>query len=70
MKVIIDRFEGGFAICEKENGTMIKIERSILPQDTREGSVLMVEGRKVTHLEAETHARQQKITGLMKGLWK
>jgi hypothetical protein len=31
MKVIIDRFEENFAVCEKESGEMINIEVTKLP---------------------------------------
>lgn len=31
MKVIIDRFEANYAVCEEEDRTMIDIEKSKLP---------------------------------------
>ncbi len=40
MKLIIDRFEGDYAVCEREDKTMMDIERSKLPEGVKEGSVL------------------------------
>ena len=43
MRVIIDRFEESFAICEKEDLSIIDIPRSKLPQEAKEGDILLVE---------------------------
>ncbi|KPU44140.1 hypothetical protein OXPF_23070 [Oxobacter pfennigii] len=43
MKVIIDCFEGKFAICETDEKKMINIEKSRIPRDAKEGDVLKVE---------------------------
>ena len=37
MRVIIDRFEGDFAVCEKENGEMLDSEKSKVPSKAKEG---------------------------------
>ena len=33
MKVIIDRYEGQYAVCEKEDMSMINIKRNLVPWD-------------------------------------
>lgn len=38
--ITIDRFEGDFAICEREDCSMISIERSRLPRGIRVGNIL------------------------------
>ena len=38
--LIIDRFEGDFAICEREDCTMVTIEKSRLPKGVRPGNIL------------------------------
>lgn len=38
---IIDRFENGLAVCEKDGETMVNISLSLLPADAHEGSVLV-----------------------------
>lgn len=40
-KYIIDRFEGDYAICEKEDKSFVNIKRHKLPKDAREGDFLM-----------------------------
>jgi len=41
MRLIVDRFEGDFAVCENENKEMINVCRSELPADVKEGDVLL-----------------------------
>ena len=41
--LIIDRFEGDFAICEREDCTMVTIEKSRLPKGVRPGNILKME---------------------------
>lgn len=38
--IIIDRFEGNFAVLETENG-MVNVERSRLPYNASEGDILV-----------------------------
>ena len=45
--MIIDRFEGGFAVVETDDG-MINVDRSFLPADAREGDVLTCENGRYT----------------------
>ena len=69
MKVIIDRFEGHFAVCEKEDKTMIDIERSKIPAEAKEGDALLVEDNKIIIDEEETKKREERIEDLTKDLW-
>lgn len=69
MKVIIDRFEGDFAVCEKEDKTMIDIERSKIPAEAKEGDVLLVEEGAVLIDEEETEKRKERIREITKDLW-
>ena len=69
MKLIIDRFEGGFAVCEAENKDIVNIERSKLPKGTKEGDVIIQtsEGYK---LDIDmTNRRKERINKLMNELW-
>ncbi len=47
MKLIIDRFEEEFAVCETETREMINIERRKLPPDVLEGMVINLDGDNV-----------------------
>ncbi len=42
-KIIIDRFEGEIAVCEREDCSMINIDKSRLPKGARAGNILIVE---------------------------
>ncbi len=53
MKVIIDRFEGEFAVLELENGEFVSVSVKILPENASEGSVL-----KITCDENETEKKR------------
>ena len=69
MKVIVDRFEGEYAVCEKEDKTMIDIERSKIPAEAKEGDALLVEDNKIIIDEEETKKREERIKDLTKDLW-
>lgn len=71
-KVIIDRFEGDFAVCEDEDRKMINIEKSRLPEDAKEGTVLIIIGDKEDDIKvdyAETEARKSRIKRMMDSLF-
>lgn len=68
-KVIIDRFEGDFAVCEDENRRMINIEKWRLPADAKEGCVLIINEDGIDVDYAETMARKDKIRRMMDSLF-
>jgi tetrahydromethanopterin S-methyltransferase subunit B len=69
MKVIIDRFEGDFAVCEKEDRTMMDIEKSKIPTTAKEGDVLNITNDRITIDVEETKKRKKEIEELTKDLW-
>ncbi len=69
MKVVVDRFEGKYAIFEKENKDMIQIEKNKLPTGVKEGTVLRIQSDKITIDTAKTKKAEQDIKELMDGLW-
>ncbi|MFL0267972.1 DUF3006 domain-containing protein [Candidatus Clostridium radicumherbarum] len=69
MKVIIDRFEGNYAVCEEEDRTMIDIEKSKLPPGAKEGDVLAILDDEITIDIIETEKRKKIIEELTKDLW-
>ena len=70
MQVIIDRFEGDFAVCEKPDRTMIKILRSNLPVWAKENDVLIIEGDSIRVDAEETARRKKEAESMLKDLWK
>lgn len=69
MRVTIDRFEGQYAICEKDNKEMIHINMDNLPKEAKEGDVLIIQGDEISIDHEETEDRQERIKRLMDNLW-
>lgn len=69
MKVIIDRFEGKYAVCEREDLEIINIERDKIPQEAKEGDVLIIQDDKITIYRDGTEQRRRRIEKLMDELW-
>lgn len=69
-RIIIDRFEGTYAICEDKDQKLFAIEISELPQGAHEGDVLEIgdDGTLAVNEEA-TKARRSKIKGKQDKLW-
>ncbi|MBV4415997.1 DUF3006 domain-containing protein [Clostridium tyrobutyricum] len=70
IKVIIDRFEGPYAVCEKEDKSMMDIKRINIPRDAKEGSVLIIEQNGIFIDKEETEKRKNKTKNITKDLWK
>jgi len=69
MKVIIDRIEGKFAVCEKEDRRMLDIEKIKVPITAKEGDVLNIDNGIITINLQETVKRKKEIEELTKDLW-
>ncbi|MDR3552467.1 MAG: DUF3006 domain-containing protein [Clostridia bacterium] len=67
--LIIDRFEGDYAVCEEDGAKMRNIPRSLLPPGAKEGDVLAPEGGRFRVDEQGTQARRRRIDGLMKDIF-
>jgi hypothetical protein len=59
MKVVIDKFEGDFAVCEKEDRSLLNINRRDVPIDALEGYVLDIQGDDVKIDTTETTKRKE-----------
>lgn len=70
MQVAIDRFEGKYAVCEKDDRTMINIEIKNIPDGAKEGDVLNIEDSNITINVKETARRKAEIEELSRNLWK
>ena len=64
MKVIIDRFEGDYAVVELDNREMVDIPKKVIPEQAVEGDVLRIEID-----NAEREKIEDRIKDLAKGLW-
>jgi len=70
MRVTIDRFEGLYAVCEKDDRTMMDIEKSKIPATAAEGDILDIEGSFIIINKGETLKRKKEIEESGKDLWK
>lgn len=69
-KIIIDRFEGHYAVCEKEDKTMINIEKNRLPKQANTGDVLLIADNGAISLDnKETEDRKKRIENIMEDIW-
>ncbi len=68
-RLIVDRIEGGFAVCETAEETMVNIELSLLPYGTKEGSII-IENNGVFALSIEEEAeRRESLFNLQESLF-
>lgn len=71
MLLVIDRFEGLYAVCQDmETENMVHFERSRLPGGAKENDILRFENDILTIDVVETLKRKKEIDELMDGLWK
>lgn len=69
MRVVIDRFEENYAVCEKEDRTMINLEKKLLPSGAKEGDVLVLQKGAILIDKAATQKQSKEIDDLMKDMW-
>jgi len=59
MRLVIDRFEGAFAVCEREDRSVLDVPRASLPAGCREGDAL--EERNGVLVRADNSADRARI---------
>ena len=59
--LIIDRFEGDLAVCEREDCSMVAIEKSRLPKGVRPCNILKIEDDGTIRLDAEEELRRREM---------
>lgn len=64
MKIIIDRFEEDYAVCELSNGKMINIPSEVL-REFNQGDVIDIKKN-----EEETEKRNNEVSSLLDKLFK
>ena len=70
MRMVIDRFEGDYAVCERDDRTMLNIKKNKLPAEAKEGDILAVDGDAISIDLRETSKRKERAEKLMKELFK
>ena len=67
--LIIDRFEGDFAVVEDtESDTMTQIERIKIGETAKEGDVIVLEGERYEADSEATERRRNEIAELLRSL--
>lgn len=69
MRVVIDRFEGKYAVCEKDDGSFENIKKDIIPIEAKEGDVLDINGDMIIINVLETKKKKSDIEKLVEDLW-
>lgn len=64
MRVIIDRFEESFAVCEKDDLSLIDIPRNKIPSEAVEGDILVIEEENIVIDVEATKARREELEKL------
>ena len=68
-KLIVDRIEDGFAVCETEDGKMTELDFFYLPYGTKEGSVLLENDGLYELCSEEENERRAKLFVLQESLF-
>lgn len=68
-KLIVDRIEDGFAVCENENGEMTELDFFYLPYGAKEGSVLVENNGLYELCHEEEIDRREKLFVLQESLF-
>lgn len=67
MFAVIDRFEGDFAVVQRDDGKILNIKKSLLPEKAREGDVIDL--NKMIVDERETLRRKAEIRKLAENIF-
>lgn len=68
-KVVIDRFEGNYAVCEDEDRNILEINKNEIPKTAKDGDVLIINQGVIEIDEQETLARRTFIKELQEKLF-
>lgn len=69
-KVVIDRFEGNYAVCEDEDRNILEINRKEIPKTAKDGDVLIINQGVIEIDGQETLDRRKSIKELQEKLFK
>lgn len=70
-KLIIDRFEGSYAVCEDKDRSMFAIDKKEIPNEAKEGDILKITDSGEIEIDKQSTAdRREELRKLQKDLWK
>ncbi len=68
-RLIVDRVEGGFAVCQTEEEAMVNIPLSAFDFEVKEGNVIAESGDCYELLRGEEESRRKELFGLADSLF-
>ncbi len=66
---IVDRIEGAFVVCEREDKSFVDLKKSLFPDNVKTGDVVYEENGRYLINQKETEKRSKRIGKLMDSLW-
>ena len=69
MRLVIDRFEGMYAVCELENGEFADVPKEDIPKEAKEGDILIKTDNGYCVEKEETEAKRKEIKQRMNRLF-
>ena len=63
-----DRIEGNIIVCQSEDGSMLELERDVLP-DAKEGDCIVYDGSTYTIDRERTKKRKEEMDTLLNSLF-
>jgi Protein of unknown function (DUF3006). len=69
MKVIVDRIENAYLVCEKEDKTMMDVPMQEISGGAKPGDVLRITKAGIVIDQKATDERRKEIQKLTNGLW-
>lgn len=64
----IDRIEGNIIVCQSEDGSMLELERAVLP-NAKEGDCIVYDGNTYTIDYERTQKRKEEMDSLLNSLF-
>lgn len=66
---IVDRLEGIYVVLEKEDKTLVNMEKKLFPPEVKAGDVVYEQDGRFYINKEETGKRSERIRKLMDSLW-
>lgn len=69
MRIIIDRFEQRYAVCQFEDGLMLNVPLELIPKDAKESDVIFIDETAIRVDKEATEVLKGEIKKLMNKLF-
>lgn len=67
--MVIDRFEGDYAVIETDDGGHINVLKSILPKEAKDGDIVLMENGEYLIDTENTELARKRAVELRDSLW-